>query len=146
MDQFLTPQELNPRRRPATPSVASSQLTANNTLSPLSQLVPVEEPADTPTQTLTTPASQNDAYPDYQLWCMEWWCRFPNCELDFNIKNMRVWWWAHGYRLINKQSRLPKHIWVCSICVAKSKPPPTDTYTFVSSTSKSIVNHLRRVH
>lgn len=83
---------------------------------------------------------------DYSHWTAAWFRRFPGCELANSVK-INGWFWAHGYRLVHRRSgKKPSYLWVCSICVAKNRPPPRKKYTFVSDTQKSIRNHLLEDH
>jgi hypothetical protein len=78
-------------------------------------------------------------------WDPAWWARFPD-HIMASTSGERSWWWRHGYRLFKADESLPltsRYVWVCKICVAKGRPPPTAYYRFIASTGRSILRHLR---
>jgi hypothetical protein len=78
-------------------------------------------------------------------WDEAWWARFPG-HIMATKSGERSCWWQHGYRLLQVDDSLPsasRHVWVCKICVAKRRPPPTAYYKFIASIGRSVIRHLQ---
>jgi hypothetical protein len=104
---------------------------------------------NTNTPSSTSPQVVTNHGPNYSRWQPDWYIRFPGWQLAPNIRG-RAWWWLEGYHLeqadaIHDGTTIP-YKWVCMVCVAKKQPPPRSSYSFIATTGRSIITHLKEAH
>ena len=103
------------------------------------------QPLLSPSIPSTQPDSPHpDGFPDYSVWSATQFARFPQHIIHHNAAKERVWWWAHGYRLISQHEK-PQVVWVCESCLLTT-PHVRIQFKFVANTGKSIISHLDYNH